>query len=852
MIVGAKLQLPFTRSALVHRPLMTEKLNKGLNTKLTILIAPAGYGKTTALSDWVKQCEAPAAWISLDKKDNDPFRFWNHVTTAIGQVYADFVEIMHPILSEYSLVSTERLVAALLEGLSRYTGELIIMLDDYHVLESVIIHTAMAELLQYLPDHIHMFVTTRAELPFPTTRLIAKGQVHKIVVQDFRFQLEEGVSYFRYCMELSLSREDIGLLVQHTEGWVSGLQLAGLSLKENGIDPDFIRGFNGRQRDVSDYLLEEVLQHQTEQTQLFLLQTAILHRMNSSLCEQVTGQSDGQAQLERLERLNLFVVPLDGQRDWYRYHHLFANFLQRQLREKYKDHWRQAHANAARWFEANGFAEEAIDYLIEGHHYSEAVRVIEKLLPVLMKSQWTILHHWFTVLPEEHIFELPMINIFYIGILMGIGQSEAAEARAERAQAHLENVTDPLEMTSDHKQAAGTLYFLQAIMAFNRKDIVRTDAYFEKFDAYLPDGSLFQILGANSAHGPQVGDILAHINELRLAETFILHWMTRWDRKRNYPFVGYFMVSYSELMYEWNRLEEAERYARAVMQRKDIQPFAKIVVQAALVGSLVQQAKGAPQAAIDLLEQTKANIVTPDEQSFRSKIEGQQAILSFRHESGLRAAQWLQECGLTYTDRIVYTRFGEYILLARVLIKLGQENEALHLLDRLYQLAYNEDCLRDRIRALVLKCILCAQMGSIEDAWVKLEFALHLGECERYCRSFVDEGEPMAKLLLNYLQQRQNGFIRPSERTVSLLYVKRLLQIINANLDHLPLLPSLLTEQETRILGLIGKGLSSKEIAQLLEVAVATVQSHIKNIYRKLEVNSRSQAVHRGKELHLI
>jgi LuxR family maltose regulon positive regulatory protein len=851
MLVAAKLQGPSIRSALVDRPLMIRKLNEGLHAKLTIMVAPAGYGKTTALAQWAKQIGMPAAWISLDKKDNDSFRFWNHVTESIGRLHPNVKQAMHPILSEYASSSADTVIAALLEGLDGVTGELSILLDDYHVIESPVVHEMLTEFLSYLPDHVHLFIATRIELPLAVKRLQARGQVNKIIVQDFCFQQEEGIAFFRDCMGIPMSREDVSLLLGQTEGWISGLQLAGLSLKENGVNPDFIRKFNGNQRDIADYLLEEVFQHQTDKTRTFLLHTSFLSRMNSLLCEAVMGHTHAQAQLEWLERHQLFIVPLDEERGWYRYHHLFADFLRLRFRELDKQQWMQAHAKAADWFEANGFAEEAVDCLIEGGHYADAVKLIEKLLPALMKTQWTVLYGWFVVIPDDYISTNLMIDNFYMAILMIIGQWDLAETRAKRAELRLQQ-GDVAVQESDHRLAAGNLHLLQAMMAVYRKDIVRSSDYFDKFDRHLPEGSFFQQLNGNSAQGTQLGDMLAYMNELRPAEHYLKLWVNRWENKRNYPFVGHFAASYSELMYEWNRLEEAERYAISVLNREDVQPFAQIVVKASLIASRVLHAKGDDQGAIELLERAKSRIATPDYQLFVRRIDGRLACQLFQYDCGQLAAQWLQTCGLAYNDVIPQTKFAEYYQLAEVLGKLGQLSEAVHVLERLYQMVITADCLRDKIRVLVLKGLLLNKLGSQEVALMELEHALYLGESEKYCRSFIDHGKPMAELLLDYVQRRRSGFIRPSDNTVSLLYVKKLLQAMNASLPDLPTLPPLLTTQETRIVGLIEKGLSNKEIAEQLQTAITTVHSHIRNIYRKLEASSRLQALQRAKDLNLL
>ncbi len=843
MILSTKLHIPYARSTLVQRPSLMQNLQKGMEAKLTLVMAPAGYGKTTALSEWVKQNNARNVWISLDKQDNDFVRFWSYVIAAIGKVDPDFGKSLGLFLSNLDSTSYDPLITALLNELNCLPNEVVLIFDDFHLIELSAIHASMARLLEHLPAHIHVFIASRSDLSLPTARLLARGELHRIFVQDLRFQLDEGIRFFQDCTDLLLSANEVSLLVNRTEGWISGLQLLGLSLKRSEDQAEFIQKFSGQHRDIANFLLEEVFLQQSEEIRTFLLKTSILSRMNNSLCQAVTSQTDCQDRLEMLERLNLFIIPLDEQRDWYRYHHLFSEFLQQYFRQKHPEQWARAHADAANWLKSHDSEEEAVEHFLAGQHYLDAVQLIEKILPGLMQLKRKLLHEWLTALPESCFAEKPIMDIFYIAVLISVGELTAAELRLRAILGKLD--------CDEWQPFTGTVYIYCANLAFIQKETWRASEYLEKFEEKMPEGSYLQILGGNTAHGTEYDNLLAFINDLHIADSFISRWIKTWEHKKNYPFLGYFLVSYSELMYEWNRLDEAELYAQRALERMDMQPFARILVHAAINGSRVRQANGQFDRAFELLDQVKLKINSPDYFVFMKKIETHKTYLSLMQGSSERAAEWLKACGLQHTDAIPLYRLSEYLCLARALAASGQFAEADYLLEQMNRLVSNEDRLRDKIKVTILHSMTLHRKGEEQDALLKLASALQLAEPGEYIRSFVDEGEEMGELLFRYLQMRQNSFIRESG-SVSLLYVKKLLHIINANGKGRQSLPPLLTEQERNILRLIEQGLSNKEIADQIFVTSATVKTHIKNMYRKLDVNSRLQALKRGKELDML
>lgn len=851
MIVSTKLHIPHVRNSLVPRPRLIQMLNAGMEAKLTLVSAQAGYGKTTALSEWVRQCNGAVAWISLDKQDNDWIQFWRYVTASIQERIPGFGSTVGVLLEKGSSTSTELAIIALLNELSQLTSELVIILDDYHVIELPSINHSMAYLLEHLPSQIHLYIASRTDLMIPTARLLAKGDLHRIVIDDLRFKLEEGVLFFRDTTDLSLSKEQVTELFHQTEGWISGLQLAAISLKRSDNIAATIQQFKGQQHHISDYLLEEVFQHQSASIRTFLLETSILSRMNHSLCEAVTGHPNSQEQLERLVQLNLFVIPLDDQRNWYRYHHLLSDFLQQILFRTDSEKWMQVHNQAAAWLEHHGFDEEAVDHYLEGKQIEEAVRLIEKNLHKLVHSKTVLLVKWVSLLPENAFAEKPMIDLLYISVLLGIGEWQAAFIRIGEVETRLQALQGKMSEV-EWRQVMGNIYFFYSISSYLQKDLERLSTYLELVEKYVPEGSFFQTMGRNRHQAYDIfDDHLAHINDLQAVDTFLLEWINVWENKKEYPFIGFLYASYSKLLYEWNRLDEAELYVNKAIERRDIVPYARIMIPNYISASRIQQAKGIPIRASELLIQLTRQIDSPDFELFMLGIEAEQARLSLQQGSPQAAFDWMQRCGLAHTDEVPLSRMAEYLSLARVLAACERIEEALFLLEQMYRIVEKKDRLRDQIKVLIMQSVMHQRLGHTEAARKQLEKALHLGQPEGYVRSFIDEGPIVAELLTAYMKGKREKVLS-APPMVSLEYVRQLLQAFTVIQVEDKSHKVLLTEQETKVLLLIGDGLSNKEIAVSLNITAETVKFHIKNVYRKFGVNNRVQALQHAKQLMLI
>src|SRR3712207_4402043 len=360
-ILATKLYLPPPQPRVVLRPRLTEHLDEGLHRRLTLISAPAGFGKTTLLSEWLAGCGRPAAWLSLDEGDNDPTRFLSYLVATLQTIAADIGEGMLAALQSPQPPPTESTLTTLLNETAIVEDDFVVVLDDYHVVDARAVDDALAFVLEHLPPRMHLIISTREDPQLPLARLRARGQLSELRAADLRFTPSEAAEFLEGVMGLDLSAEDIAALEDRTEGWIAGLQLAALSMRGREDVAGFIRAFAGDNRYVVDYLVEEVLQRQPERVRSFLLQTSILERLSGPLCDAVTDQEEGNALLEALERGNLFVVPLDDRRHWFRYHHLFADVLRARLMEEQPDRAPTLHQRASEWYERNGSPTDAID-----------------------------------------------------------------------------------------------------------------------------------------------------------------------------------------------------------------------------------------------------------------------------------------------------------------------------------------------------------------------------------------------------------------------------------------------------------------------------------------------------------
>ncbi|MFD2330816.1 hypothetical protein ACFSR7_16305 [Cohnella sp. GCM10020058] len=726
------------------------KLDEGMTAKLTLVSASAGYGKTTALGEWARQSGVLAAWVSLDKEDDEWVPFWSYVIASIQKRIPGFARTVWPLLEKgpsASSESQEPAISALLNELRQLSADLAIVLDDFHLIELPAIQKSLRYLLACLPPHVHLYIASRTDLAVSDVGLLAKGEMRRITVQDLRFRPHEGLTFLRDTKGLQLSEQQAAELCERTEGWISGLQLAALAFTSSQDIARAIRQFDGHQHHISNYLLEEVFRHLTDEMRAFLLRTSILSRMNQALCEAVTGHANSQAYLQQLEHWNLFISPLDDRRSWYRYHQLLSDFLQRLFAQSAPEDWRLAHTRAAEWLESHGFEEDAARHYLEGRQYDGAVRVIENNLQAFLQKKFATLSRWILQLPEPFISKRPMVEMFYLLLLIGIRQWDRAHEQAEQAKRRYENLQGQMD-EAEWNQIMSNICFVCASASYFQKDLDRVSAYFELADRYTPEGGFLQAIGDNRYSGyEEFEDHLSFINDYRAAAAFLLKWTTRWAHQKGHPFAGRLYASYSMLLYEWNRVEEAERCIRHVLLPDEAQLNTRSLMQIYIGASRIQQTLGRPAEAAELLVHLEGRIESPDYALFRRKIEAEKACLAVRQGALDAAAEWLERCGMASTDEVTLNGVAAYIALAKVLAACGRTEEASALAERLQQLFRQEDRLRDRIRILILQSLIMHRTGRTKEALDLLTTALRLAEPQGFVRSFVDEGQAMAELL---------------------------------------------------------------------------------------------------------
>src|SRR5947199_8822846 len=448
-ILATKLYLPRLRPNVVSRPRLIERLNEGLYRKLTLISAPAGFGKTTLVSEWVEGIERPIAWLSLDEGDNDPARFLTYLVAALQTIAATIGEGVLGVLQSSQPPPPEAILTALLNEITTLPDHFVLVLDDYHVIDAKAVDQAFTYLVEHLPPQMHLVIATREDPQLPLARLRARSHLTEVRAADLRFTASEAAEFLNQIMGLSLSAADIAALEDHTDGWIAGLQLAALSMQGHQDVPGFIRAFAGDHRYIVDYLVEEVLQRQPEPVRRFLLQTSILDRLNGSLCDAVTGQEEGSARLEALERGNFFVVPLDDKRHWYRYHHLFAKVLSVHLMAEQPHQVATLHRRASEWYEHNGSTTNAIRHAMAAEDFERAADLVELAVPAMLRSrQEATLLGWLKALPDELVHVRPVLSAGYAGALLVSGELEGVEARLRDAERWLDTTAGRSELAS--------------------------------------------------------------------------------------------------------------------------------------------------------------------------------------------------------------------------------------------------------------------------------------------------------------------------------------------------------------------------------------------------------------------
>ena len=888
LLLATKFHIPATRARLVPRPRLRQRLDTALQREHSLIVvsAPAGFGKTTLLVEWLQHNQLPAAWLSLDRGDNDPARFLAYLSAALAKIQPALQIDRLALPPSASLSTIEAALGALIKQLDELATPFALILDDYHTIDAPAIHDAVAFLFEHLPAQALLAIAGRSDPPLPLARLRGRAQLIELRAAELSFTSAEAAAFLNEVMNLNLAVDDVAALEERTEGWIVGLQMAALSLQGREDRSGFVRAFTGSHRFVLDYLIEEVLDQQPADVQDFLLQTSILDRLTAPLCDALTDRADSQAILQRLDQANLFIAPLDDERRWYRYHHLFADLLRARLQQTQPDRMLELQRRASNWLAQDDLIVDAVTHAQAARDIDRVVQLIETHGPALIAhGEFNTLSRWLDALPASLMASHPWLCVHHASLHVNAGQFEVVEQLLRTAEQALQDRPAP-----EAQRLRGHVAAIRCQIRLSTGDLARAEGYAKealsnlslevqqdlmvrsltaKSLAYLLRlnydlAGAFTWINEAVASSRRTGDL--HDNVSALCELALLHRergnlhqaaATAQDALRladeqaratgrRMPVAGEAQLCLGEILREWNRLPEAlQQFQLAVESyRNQGQPESMALAYLSLSRGLLaagdqagalaavhaarQAAQGFPPLYVIYIGAFEANI--------------------FLAQGKLAAArQWLEESRAlgAATLLIPYRYIG--FAFAHVLTAHGQFTEALLLLTEMQQATAGKGAIWSDIMTWTSLAATLYRRGRVELALSALERALTLAEPEGFMRVILDEGQPMHELLE-----------RMAARGRHLAYVTRLLDAFmrdearQVKIDMAQLLTEPLTGRELEVLRLVATGHSNAAIAQTLVVSIETVKKHLKNIYGKLDVHSRMEAVSRAREAGLL
>ncbi|MCA9874207.1 MAG: hypothetical protein KC441_11150 [Anaerolineales bacterium] len=890
LLLQTKLHIPRLRPLLVPRPHLITKLNQGLYGKILLLSAPAGSGKTTLLSQFAAQLRTPVAWLSLDEADDDLGQFWTYLITSCQSILDGVGEAALALLNESPSLPSLTIPTILINDVVSQDQALVLVLDDYHLVQNPAVHESVSFLLDHLPQNLHVVVSTRVDPPWPLARYRARNRLVEIRAQDLRFSREEIAVFLKQTMGLALPVEDVAALETRTEGWAAGLQLAAIAMQSSpGQDTAvFVQSFTGSHLFVAEYLVEEILQRQPQDVQTFLLHTAILERLHAGLCDAVTGRGDGQALLTALHRANLFVISLDAEGRWYRYHHLFADLLQARLPQALSaDAITGLHARAAAWYAQNGLVHEAIKHALAAQDFARVAGLVEQEARAMMFSGHTrTLHNWLAALPEASFQTYPRLHIYRLWIELMQEKGDLSPQALQEKEALLRAL--PPSPANEQLQVELTAVLCRFV-AFSG-DTTRAIRLAEEALARLPQSEKALRARAHSALAIAYwleGDVeksrQAYDRCMRLAQAAgnaslaahatMMMAMSQVDyghlhaaarmyqsivdmgggQKLFFP-AGQGYIGLAGIHLEWNELATAESYLQQGMTLCRQGGLAGLSTAHALKARLRQAQGDFPAAAAELTQLGKTGV----DPSGKARQILLNIAMGDLPEASRAAEPWLNLLGGETDPAQTPLLISEsvQVTLARLFLAQGALARARHLLDAVEETAVPGDRNGRLIEVYLLKALLIQkqnQAAVTPQAQDLFAHALALAEPEGYTLLFLEAGTAVIPLLQAVINQ-------PKTPAPLQAYAQKLLQACKMGGETAVSLPSgeapslieALTPREMEVLLLVATGDSNQAIAAKLVVTVRTVKKHVTNILGKLGVSNRTQAVARARELGLL
>ncbi|EFO79906.1 TPR repeat-containing transcriptional regulator LuxR [Oscillochloris trichoides DG-6] len=902
-LIATKLHPPPLFAGCIERPALLARLNT-ITARLILIVAPPGFGKTTLATSWLRdQAHTSSfAWLSLDPRDNDPTRFWGTLLAALARSFPGFGDHARSMLASPQAAPLDVVIAALVEELDNLARPCLLVLDDYHLIENPGIHTHLATLIEHLPATTRLLILSRSEPPLPLGRLRMHGQLCELHTNDLRFSAAE-VRAFLQSHGLQLSAEDVAILNERSEGWPGALQLAVLSLRSGEPAPPLLRALRGSNRHLVDYLAEEVLARQSSEYRRFLLATCLVDALCRDLCAALLPDLERPAAdvLEAIERAGLFLQPLDQERRWYRYHALFAEFLRERLLRDDPGYAQILHQRAAAWYADAGMPVEAIGHLLAAKAYTQAAMLIEQEgRPLLLRSEVATVLDWLRALPSDLAHARPGLCLIEAWTLAVAGQFDAVEIPLARVSQMLA-ADDPDTPTSlsapfTPRNLRSEVLAVRATVAGLRRDTEATLTLAQAALAEIPDDSVIvrsvvalmlgsaaylrgDMAAAEAALNEaaragqaanltiiaifalrQLGELAARIGQLhRAARTYQealdlgerLYPASGHQVGRPVPVAGTAYIGLAQLHYEWNDLESAERLLADGLRLGRQGANVEILLMGPICLARVQVARGEHDTARSTIADALAFARSTGVPRLAHWLDAEQARLAIMLGDLAEASAWDQARRLAVDDALSYLEEIDYLVLVHLRLVQGHLEPARHLLGRLRSLAESQGRHSSLIEIGALESLVYAAQGETATARSHLLRTLRSSIAEGYLRTFADLGPPMATLLQD---------LRPS--LANLPHERPLLDAIDRILAACPAKPQVrmqpthliepLTPRELEVIGLVAAGLSNQEIAERMVVGVSTVKKHINNIYGKLDVLSRTQALKKAREFGLI
>ena len=908
-LLVTKLHRPSLPAKWIKRPQLGQRLNEGLELgrPITLISAPAGFGKTTCVSEWLEKTTLPYSWLSLDASDDDPRRFFAYFIAALQQIDENLGKEIEGVMLSGQLPPAEIISTKLMIDCLKTATPFLVILDDFHLIQDRFILQVFEHLLSNFPSALHLVLITREDPSLPLGRIRANNQLTEIRARDLRFTGNDIERFLNEAMDLSLSKADISFLENKTEGWIVGLQLAGLSIRDQANPSGFISGLSGSHRFILSYLTEQVLNQQPEEIQQFLLQTSILDKLNAALCNAVTRHSDSDALLKRVLNANLFLIPLDDEQQWFRYHHLFADLLRNLQNTHRKEKTAELHRRASQWYAQAGMGSEAIQHALTAEDYAAAVELLENYaMGMIMQGYAKTVNSWVQAIPEEWLSQSPRTHLAFAWMHLLRG----AHSEVIQYLTQLEEIISGSQLSEEDKQSLKAEWLVMQSLLMNKygkkdKSIalaeealsitpedhhrVRSLAYFGQASAYEPVQNYDRVVDAYQKairHGRAANNLVTEMlstsglaqlafehGQLHLAFEIADPVRIQLEQSGSLPPISTVVFgTLGEIHYQWYLTAEARQFYRRALQLSIWGGYKSGIVNCQVLLSRLSRIEGDLETAAAEIQKAVNQLNVEIADYIRQEVISQQSRIFLARNRPDAAELALQELGFSFRDQFSFPSLPPelevsysvglmyncslHILLHRAYAGHGPSSlkQGINLADQLIAGAFKRKHVVIAIEALLLRAQMHALRGNPAAGRKDYLAALELSEPEGFIGVFVEQGLPVREALSDLVKQDRLGNIRSD-------YVKRILSAISQSQSQdqgleaetaLQVLPESLTDRELDVLRCMVEGLKYKEIAAKLFISLNTVRYHVKAVYGKLNVNNRTQAIQKARRLDIL